>query len=449
MDKSIYVKMYCKENDNIKVRFCYPKEKKYFTPEECKQWVNHALNFTPMSEKKGFNTMTCPHNSNFTCKLLPILSGVRPDDPLSVALTEACSKVFFSEMYRIVLLKVYDSILEKMEKMTLIRKFWYDVRVVVKGSSALTLLYPNDPEFKFSDLDIMIYINPNLDDVTFYEIRNCVEIIVNQTLSAHKKILDNMFFMGNPHDNLQSKFLLDSKSISKFKHEYSLAMMPFCDKNLFSDTDMRNKASRHSFAILKHATKKDCITAVDIPFLEKCHLLPLHFSPLYITNNKTIDYVETYGEHEDQKKRSSFQLIRLKWNNLVSKDVADKIRTSNKINIDNDMSCEDASSEDEENKENIEENDKKVPSKKLYCISSEFIDVSIPNKDDTLAKEAWDLDNFIDIQDHATGITIQVPDVQACVRDLKNCLYKYKCPEGKREKRKSYLSRLEEYYKVR
>jgi len=465
------------ERDNpISLKIAYYKPKYIFDQDDLNDWREKARKFEPFYNGQ---MMSYEKNPSFQAIVKPSVNNVRKDNPIVSSLTDSIAQVFFSPLNRRIVLNLYEEIITRMKKKQYICQNWDNIRVLVKGSTAMTLLFPYDNNFQFSDMDIIVSINPYLRN--FDILRKIMIEITSQALSYHQKVVSNMFVMTNPNDMMKKHFFLTDHQISTVKREYGYVMKKFADETIFSDITVRNKASRNSFEILPHAFKKDHVVLIDVPFFDKCNMIPLLYSPIYATKNDTIDYTEEINGEIIVRR---FTLFRLKINNLIDTEKAniflEKKQTKNQENVlqtissselsETDQSSnkeyekEDENKEDQEDKEDKEDkknnesttnpkiNTKVVNSKskkydKEFMASAEFIDISIPDKTDTLAKESWDKDNTIWIKDVSTGIHVQIPDIKALIRDLENLLYKYQCPEEKKTKRESMLNRLYMYTK--
>lgn len=116
--------------------------------------------------------------------------------------TEALANLIYktkeNPIYRKLSLEFYRLLVEKIRASPYIGDYYErDIIVLIKGSNGHALLMPR-LDLSFSDLDLVIYINPRLHPNIFAYIKNTLHIILVQLLSQYKKVLDHMLFLDKP-----------------------------------------------------------------------------------------------------------------------------------------------------------------------------------------------------------------------------------------------------------
>jgi hypothetical protein len=286
--------------------------------------------------------------------------------------------------------------------------------------------------FPFSDLDIMIYINPALSDDLFDTLKKELRMIVMQTISQYKRLLDNMFFVagGNKFkDNEMYKEarLFDEETIQEFKNDFNDEIHKINQENPdkliispFEDDAIRNSCSRYSFMLTKSEGCEDSVVRVELPHFEKCENIPLKKSPFYCSSNETIDFKRDGGLTMDGK----FDLYRIKFNNLF-----------------------------------VDVNEENNSKKKEEKVGADFIDVSIASKSDAELKDFWQTARCEYIMDpdvsswkiYRNGVWetvscwIIMPNIMTCVNDLYKMLHVYESADGKKMKREARYKELKKY----
>jgi hypothetical protein len=251
-------------------------------------------------------------------------------------------------------------------------------------------------EFPFSDLDIIIYINPFLDAQTFDSLQATCNIVLLQTLSQYKRTIDHMLFLNRPIEGQ----LFDAETIAAFKEDLNKNF-----KNItlpdgaefvspFENEEVRNFCSRNSFLLVNSAKKEDSVVKIEVPHFDRCERIPLRKTPLFCSHNKTIDFVRDNAESQGH-----FDLYRLRFNTKYIE-------------------------RDENGAVVVEER-----------VAADFIDVSIASKDDAELLDFWKRGRCLNVFDPYAGVWLMMPDIQSCINDLYKMLYVYECPEGKKQKR--------------
>ena len=260
---------------------------------------------------------------------------------------------------------------------------------LIKGSTALALYFKDDEmlskQFPFSDIDIIIKINPKLPN--FKYIRNHVKVLVGQTMAQHKKNLDKLLFKSyhsqGKYDNYINPTVFKEKHISTFKDIDIVS--PFMDDTI------RNSCSYTSFYLTNSSVMKDKVVKIDEQHFEHAEKIPLDRTPIFCSINDTIHNV-TNG------KTTKFDLFRMKWNMI---------------------DCESGSK-----------------------IAVDFIDCIIPDIEDS------ELSNFMlesTMYIQRFGYTVYIPTLETLAQDLWNMIYVYDCPDSKKNMRLIKLETLEKY----
>lgn len=358
----------------------------------------------------------------YVYKAIPKLVGNlnEQDDPRKSRATDALADVIYNSnpVYRSISLALYSLILDSVNNNAFLRLHMNNFRVVVKGGNAYAMLVPNCKDLPYSDLDIVIMINPNLPDALYDQLRNTLRILTLQCLSRHKKMLDNMFFSENPDPELKYKYMND-ENIEQFKQEHIIAMESIGLISPFVDHETRNLCSRNSFLLTQSKVHGDKIMKIETPHFEMCDRIPLRKSPLFCSFNDTIKF-EKDGYVRD------FELSRIKMNNLHVDD--DSVRVNLSVG--------------EDEKIKLSYTTYASPRAHYDKVQADFIDVSICGKYDTENIDFWQHGRCLVLLDRVTMCWVMVPDVHSCMRDLWKMLHVYDCPEHKRSKRMRKLEVL-------
>jgi hypothetical protein len=338
--------------------------------------------------------------------------NTKPDeeDPKRALMTSTLANVIFSNpKYRIIALKIYDILVDKIFCNYVTGRYAQnDIRVILKGGTSYTYLFEGSSgDFPFSDLDIVIYINPKI--VEYERVKAELNTIVLQTISQYKRTMDHMFFLNKP---IKDQFL-DADTIESFKHDFNEAVKDIENDageflSAFESTEFRNISSRYSFIIDHSNAMPDSVVRVEMPHFDKCECIPLRKSPLFCSHNKTIDFNRQNGSAEEVK--GHFDLYRIRWNNSF---VPKEQPLPNKL---------------------IREN-----------VAADFIDISIASREDSELIDFWEHGMCVMVHDEAANMWILVPDVHTAINDLYKMLYVYECPEAKKEKRMKKYEALKHY----
>lgn len=392
------------------------KEHKIFTPQDRDRMIKTAINST----KDGSNIYYQYKNKPIQ-KYEDIV-----EDPLKNEVTLALARVIYTKdpNYKKIVYEFYDRLERNFILDNFIKYHYKDIIVLVKGNHAYKMLSPNN-EDPWSDMDIIININPKLNRDMFCELKKRLTIIVHTTLSQYKDSLDSMFCFEK---NFKNKSFLSIDTINKFKKDYqsSLDIIDFNNNNEYKDVCfynpfpidneilIRNKSSKNSQIILKNEVLKDYNSIIEIPHFEFCERIPLRRTPIFVSSNFTIKFKRDVNELYT----GSFDLHRLK--------------------INNHMSYIDSSG-----------------TKKTKSISSDFIDVVINNYDDSELLQFWNTPQFttccINIPNPCypgQNYTINIPHIDTIINDLDKMINIYQCAHTKKEKHVKKLQILKDLYKI-
>ncbi len=372
-----------------------------WTSEDRNEFIEYALNMKDNDRgRRGpywFNTMSKiskPDNENENkAKVTNVLMNT----------------IFKKPEYRVIALRIYQILLEKIFSHAMIRDLYQrDIVILLKGGSSYTyLIGGNNDIFPYSDLDIVIYINPNLPKEEFENVKYLVNTLVLQTISQYKRTIDHMLFLNKPN----SDQFLSEELVEKFKEDYERALNEIDDKrgvfvSAFESIASRNACSKYSFIIADSLVDEDKVVRVEIPHFENCERIPLRKTPLFCSHNRSISFNRTGDDKMEIK--GCFDLYRLRWNNLFVID-PELEETASETSPCNSMSYESA--------------------------TADFIDISIPGYEDAELKDFWSHGRFMNVFDSYANIWISIPDYVSVMNDLHKMLYVYECPEAKREKR--------------
>ena len=398
-----------------------------WTPIEREEWINEAINSQEERiNKNGFV-------SNLMMKQNDSMNDI--EDPRRNLVTYCLAETLYGNhpLIKRLSLCFYKSLMIKIEQNKFLN-LMYNRRnfiVMIKGSNAYKILLRHVPhDIEHSDLDIVMFINPSLDDELFEQIKSSLVILVSQVMSRYKKDLDSTLFTfdGNIEESILRK-----QFVNEFKENYkSLISNKNNEKEYkiltpFESKKVRNFCSKRSFIILNSKSKEDCVVRVEIPHMNKCEFIPLKKTPLVFSYNNTIEF----DRDVEGKLKAKFDLLRLRLNNMLVPDDKD----DEDISEDMDIVSIDGSLADD--KEGVY-----YDYKKCRVVPADFIDVSIPYKNDAELLDFWNSGGFrrcYEIYDRFIGSNIMIPNVNECIRDLSNILNVYTNSHMKVEKRQKRL----------
>jgi hypothetical protein len=376
-----------------------------WNPTQRDEFIDFARNSENHKGHKG------PYNFSVFSKS----TGNESDDPRKSFVTQVLADTIFNKnpAYRAISLKVYELLIQKIVNHNFLYQFfWNDIVVMLKGGNAYAFMldenYPED--FNFSDLDIMIYINPYLPSDLFSQIREALSIVVLQTISQYKRTLDHMLFINKP---INDSFLSD-ELIEEFKKDFNEALVaskPFDGTFIspFESDVIRNNVSKNSFVLVNSLVVDDSVVRVEVPHFNKCERIPLRKTPLFASYNTTI----SFKRDDEQTLDGDFDLYRLRFNCLYnSVDLNDEIKEER--------------------------------------ITADFIDISIAYQQDAELLDFWNRGKSINFLEKNIGIWIVLPDLDTCINDLNKMINIYDCPDNKKAKReikyKKMIEIAQKYY---
>lgn len=370
-----------------------------WTPEARNAFINHAINTEDHRGQKGPY-----HFSTF-----PKVNGNETEDPRRSLVTDALAKTIYKKNpnYRKISLAFYDILFHKLSMNPYTGPYiGNDIILLMKGGNAYAYVtnekFPE--EFPFSDLDIVVYINPYIENEFFAELQKAVKITVLQTLSQFKRLLDHMLFINKPIDG---KFM-DDETISSFKKDFndmldSIEVPEGAEfRSPFESDDIRNFCSRNSFLISNSNKKENSVVRVEVPHFDRCERIPLRKTPLFCSYNQTIDFMRD----NTSTSHGHFDLYRIRMNTMyIERDVDGNILKEERVPAD-------------------------------------FIDVSIASKNDSELVDFWNRGRCLSMYDRYANVWLMVPDIESCIADLYKMLHVFECPEGKKQKRQQKYNKL-------
>lgn len=330
----------------------------------------------------------------------------------------------------------YKSLMLKMEQNSFLTLMYRrkNFVVMIKGSNAYKILLRHVPhDIEYSDLDIIMFINPHLEDELFEQIRSSLVILVSQVMSRYKKDLDATLFTS---EDLMQENILKKNFVNDFKEHYKKLIQEYANTDYkiltpFESKKVRNFCSKRSFIITNSTSQDNHVVRVEIPHMNKCEFIPLKKTPLVFSYNNTIEFKRDI----EGKYIARFDLLRLRLNNMLVPN--DKDSTSEDVLEHGDI---DTVSIDEGQYEDVE--DIYYDFKKCRVVPADFIDVSIPYKIDAELQDFWNSGGYkrcYEIYDRFIGTNIMIPNVNECIRDLSNILHLYTNSHMKMEKRQKRL----------
>lgn len=364
-----------------------------WTPEMRDDFIDFAIH---TSDDKGTR-------GHYHFNTYPKLNGTEPEDFRKGLVTEALAKTIYNKnpAYRKLSLNFFQILTQKLYTNPNTAPFMgRDIIPLIKGGNAYAFLTGGmfAEDFQFSDLDIVVYINPS-EPQKFAYLERSVRIVLMQTISQFKRTLDHMLFLNRPIDDA----ILDQQTINEFKADYNRALedVVLPDRAMlispFESDEIRNYCSRNSFMLFDSVGKDSRVVKVETPHFPRSERIPLRKSPIFCSVNQSINFVRDSDTPSASK--GHFDLYRLRFNNrYVEMDVEGGIVKEERV-------------------------------------AADFIDISIAAMDDSELINFWNYGRCVCIYDTPSNIWLTVPDIRSCISDLHNMLYKFDCPESKRQKR--------------
>lgn len=396
-----------------------------WTPLEREDWINECMNTNEerivrdgfignlmLKQTENANDNEDPRRNFVTSCLARTLYGYHP-------LIKRLSLCF------------YKSLMLKMEQNSFLSLMYRrkSFMVMIKGSNAYKILLRHVPhDIEHSDLDIIMFINPHLENELFEQIKSSLVILVSQVMSRYKKDLDATLFTS---EDMMEESILKKNFVNDFKEHYKNVIKEYNETGYklltpFESKKVRNFCSKKSFIITNSLSKDDHVVRVEIPHINKCEFIPLRKTPLVFSYNKTIEFKrDVEGEYI-----AKFDLLRLRLNNML---VPEEDTMEHEDDVET-MSINESLNEDVE--------DIYYDFKKCRVVPADFIDVSIPHKNDAELLDFWNSGGYkrcYEIYDRFIGTNLMIPNVNECIRDLSNILNVYTNSHMKTEKRQKRL----------
>jgi hypothetical protein len=354
--------------------------------------------------------------------VMPKINKPDEENPKRTEATRALmNTIFQNPKYRVIALRIYEILVHRMLANPFIRLHYQtNLVVMLKGGTAYTYMVGySDETFPYSDLDLVICINPFLEEALFKQIKDSVNIIVLQTISQYKRSIDYMFFSGardhmtpEQHQRHSNDMMLPPHLLEEFKEDYIRALSAIKIDGVegsfyapFESTEIRNAASKHSFIITPSVAQTDAVVRVEVPHYEMCERIPLRRTPMVTSHNRTIDFNRSSKDGEMLK--GCFDLYRLRLNNLF---VPDEQKDENRVHRES--------------------------------VMADFIDISIPSQNDIELIEFWQKGRTVMVKDICMDLWIVIPHIHVMVDELYKMMSVYECPEAKREKRQKRYEAL-------
>jgi len=395
-----------------------------WTPLEREDWINECMNTNEERiVRDGFigNLM-----------LKQIDNANDNEDPRRNFVTSCLARTLYGNhpLIKRLSLCFYKSLMLKMEQNSFLTLMYRrkNFVVMIKGSNAYKILLRHVPhDIEYSDLDIIMFINPHLEDDLFEQIRSSLVILVSQVMSRYKKDLDTTLFTS---EEMMEESILKKNFVNDFKEYYKELVKEYNETGYkiltpFESKKVRNFCSKRSF-IITNSTQEDHVVRVEIPHMNKCEFIPLKKTPLVFSYNKTIEFKrDIEGEY-----MAKFDLLRLRLNNMI-------VPEEDTLEQDDDIDTVSINGSVYEDVEDIY-----YDFKKCRVVPADFIDVSIPYKNDAELLDFWNSGGYkrcYEIYDRFIGTNLMIPNVNECIRDLSNMLHVYTNSHMKTEKRQKRL----------
>lgn len=397
-----------------------------WTPNDRNEFISRAINSQSYRGYKG------PYNY----RVFPKANGNEIEDPKKSKVTEVLAKTIYTKnpAYRIISIKFYQLLVSRLIEHFTSDVFWNDIVVMLKGGNSYAFLsqeqFPED--FPFSDMDIVIYINPYLPKEMFENMKKITGTVVMQTISQYKRTLDHILFLNKPiHDSFITEELVD-----QFKKDFSAALSEIVLEDEadgffmspFDNEQIRNSCSKNSYMILNSEIHENSAVKIEIPHYDRCERIPLRKTPLFTSVNKTI----SFKRDKNDKMDGDFDLYRIRFNCMFVKNVEDEHDNQNEV--------DECDSKSEVGSQGSHSGNS--CSAKEEIITADFIDVSIAAQNDAELIDFWNRGRSLNILEKNTGVWVVIPDAASCLLDLYKMLYVYECPEHKRTKREKKYEKL-------
>lgn len=307
--------------------------------------------------------------------------------------------------------------------------------VLINGNNAHKMLLTHFPETQgidYTDLDITMYINPNLDEDLFEKIKQSLVILTSQVMSRYKKDLDALLFL-NGGDSGADECILDKSSAEEFKEYYTSLITSYDEEeeegydmlSPFQSDKIRNLCSEKSYMTLDSEIDADYVVCVEVPHLPMCEFIPLQKTPFVLSYNNSI----MYDRDVEGKYLAHYNTFKLQLNNMLVP------YTISETTTDPEIVWEEIASQDNDTDTVYTLTYCKTPSPKIYdhdsrmIVPSNFLIVSIPCQDDAQLLDFWKRRGYNnkcrEIYDDSIHYPMLVPNVNECIRELTNTLNVY------------------------
>ncbi len=392
-----------------------------WTPAQRDGFVTSALSST---DKRG-------HTGPYWFNVLPkIQSGCADhEDERRTKVTRALMKAIMTRPeYRVIALKIFDILLYKIASHPLTRRMYQrDIIVTLKGGTAYTYVVTSKwaEVFPFSDLDIVIAINPYLPRDLFDRTREVLNTLVLQTISQYKRMLDHMLFLNKPIEEQ----ILDETVIANFKEDLMAAFADLEDErggsyiSPVATPEVRNAVSKHSVMLRDSLAQEDRVVRIEVPHYEQCERIPLRKSPVMCSHNNSIRFNRTPNAAEETI--GHFDLYRVRINCMYKRN-------------DTQSSDDDADASSTSSR-----------GRDYDTIAADFIDISMLAQDDAELWNFWSHGQVTSVYDRFVGMWITIPDLPTMLDDLHKMLHVYECPESKRAMRELKFKVLKDVYHLK
>lgn len=339
-------------------------------------------------------------------------------NPKKKIISDALANVFYKDnsVYRIIPLFFYESLRTRLSTDRNTQDHYgKNIILLIKGNTAYNIMteYKHTDVFKFSDLDIVVCVNPTLSDTDFNFINHSVHIITNQVISQFKRTFDHMFFgrtmeIDNSfiNDEIKQGFISAYADMIQEVNDTSDLNGRFISP--FDDAfEMRSLCSKNSF-IIADTNDEEKVVMCEIPHFYQCDRIPLKKTPLYASYNDTISF--NRAKEEGENIIGNFDLYKIKLNHAFIPFTKDK-QTMEKI-------------------------------------SADFIDISIPKKNDAELINYWEKNRTVAIIEKIANVWVYIPDIMYSINELTRMLDMYNSQENKREKRVIKRKALSEFFQA-
>lgn len=236
--------------------------KAVYTAKERNQFINHA----GMSFKKGGKMGAYQYKVN---------ERIQHCQETTICLAE-----LINSKYRAILIYFYQTLDCKLGSNWATAEAYHKRQITISLRNEIGLKYAlgdkSSLNLPFSSFDILIGIEPSLPKTVFENLKTSATIIVSQTVSQYKRMLDSMF--GFSHKTMPFA-IFNTSVIESFKNDH-IQSMPDYTLSPFCDNLIRNICSGYSSVIIESVVYDEKCVYVEVPHFEYCEKLPLNKSPI-------------------------------------------------------------------------------------------------------------------------------------------------------------------------